>query len=159
YALLYLMMGELNASHLGVSGYVGSPEEDTAELGLIFDETHKGKGLRVAEILKRGPADKKGLGVRPGDVVVEIDGVGVTERTNVSKLLNGKVGEAVVLKVTNSPDDPKARTKRVEITGMGRYRTTHNRTTSITELMYDRWVARNAAKVSELSDGKLGYIH
>src|SRR5262249_50275787 len=53
YALLYLMMGELNASHLGVNGFVGNPEEDTAELGLFFDETHKGRGLKVSEILKR----------------------------------------------------------------------------------------------------------
>ena len=49
YALLYLMMGELNASHLGVSGFAVGPEEDTAELGLLFDESYKGKGLKIYE--------------------------------------------------------------------------------------------------------------
>jgi tricorn protease len=159
YSLLYLMMGELNASHLGVSGFVGAPEEDTAELGLIWDESYKGKGLKVAELLKRGPADKKGLGLKAGDVILSIDGEELNDNANLSKILNGKVGESVVLKVTDKPDDAKAKVRRIEVTAMGRNRTTHNRTTSITELMYDRWVAKNAAKVSELSDGKLGYIH
>jgi tricorn protease len=159
YALLYLMMGELNASHLGISGYRTTPEEQTAELGLIWDEGYTGKGLKIAEVLKRGPADKKGLDLKPGEVVTAIDGVELTDSTNLSKLLNGKAGEAVVLQVVGNPLDPKARKRRVEITAMGRGRTIHNRTTSITELMYDRWVAKNAEKVSKLSGGKLGYIH
>src|SRR5262249_2788358 len=54
YALLYLMMGELNASHLGVGGFTSFPEEQTADLGLIFDEGYRGRGLKIAEILKRG---------------------------------------------------------------------------------------------------------
>ena len=57
YTLLYLMMGELNASHLGVGGYAPTPEEQTAELGLVWDEAYRGKGLRVLDVLKRGPAD------------------------------------------------------------------------------------------------------
>lgn len=159
YALMYLMMGELNASHLGVGGFISSPEEETAELGLIYDESYTGKGLKVAEILKRGPADKKNLGIKAGDVILSIDDEEIRDDVSVSKLLNGKVGETIVLKVTDKPEDPKAKPKRVEVTGMGRYRNAHHRTTSITDLMYERWVAKNAAKVSELSGGKLGYIH
>jgi tricorn protease len=34
-----------------------------------------------------------------------------------------------------------------------------DRDKTIRPLMYDRWVERNAAKVAELSKGKLGYIH
>jgi tricorn protease len=158
YALLYLMMGELNASHLGVSGFVSGPEEDTAELGLLFDESYKGKGLKIAEILKRGPADRKGLTLRPGEIVVAIDGVELDDSVNVSKLLNGKVDEPIVLQVTATPADPKSR-RRVEIRGMNRYRDFQHRETSVNDLMYDRWVARNAARVQELSKGKLGYIH
>ena len=33
----------------------------TADLGLFFDESYRGPGLKVAEILKHGPADKRGL--------------------------------------------------------------------------------------------------
>ncbi|MGL4554505.1 MAG: S41 family peptidase, partial [Gemmataceae bacterium] len=152
YALMYLMMGELNASHLGVVGPPSAgPEEPTAELGLLWDEGYRGKGLKVAEILKRGPADQKGIGIKPGEYVVGIDGTEVTDGANVSRLLNGKVGEAVVVQVTDSPNDPKAKRRRVELTGASR--------AAVSERMYDRWVARNAAKVSELSKNKLGYIH
>src|SRR5262249_33167828 len=55
-ALISLMMGELNASHMGISRPGQPPEEITANLGLIFDEAYKGPGLKVAEVLKRGPA-------------------------------------------------------------------------------------------------------
>ncbi len=42
--LVSLMMGELNASHLGISGKMPTPDEWTADLGLIFDENYKGSG-------------------------------------------------------------------------------------------------------------------
>jgi tricorn protease len=151
YALLYLMMGELNASHLGISGFATVPEETTADLGLLFDESYRGKGLKVAEVLKRGPADRRGLKLKAGDYVVAIDGVDVTEKTDLSKLLNGKVDEPVVLQVADSPDaDAKAR-RRVEIQAVSRER--------VAPLVYDRWVEKNAKRVAELSQGKLGYIH
>ena len=38
YALISLMLGELNASHLGIQGPPPQPEEYTAELGLLFDD-------------------------------------------------------------------------------------------------------------------------
>jgi tricorn protease len=158
YSLLYLMMGELNASHLGVTGFVSAPEEETAEMGLLWDETYKGKGLKISEILKRGPADKKGIALKPGEVVVAVDRVELDDKVNLSRLLNGKVGDAVVLQVTDTPDDPKAKRRRVELIGMNRY-ARPGLTTSVSDLMYERWVARNAARVSELSGGKLGYIH
>ena len=33
------MLGELNASHLGISGNLGTPEQQTADLGLLFDRS------------------------------------------------------------------------------------------------------------------------
>ena len=64
YSLISLMMGELNASHLGISGSGPQPEEITADLGLLFDETYKGPGKKIQEVLKRGPADKRGLNLK-----------------------------------------------------------------------------------------------
>jgi tricorn protease len=150
FALLYLMMGELNASHLGVSGFFQGPEESTAELGLVFDESYRGKGLKIGEVLKRGPADRRGVKLKAGEIVLAIDGTTIDDSVNVSKLLNGKAGEAVVLQVTSNPADIKAK-RRVEIHATDR--------ATVANLMYDRWVAKNAARVSELSKGKLGYIH
>jgi tricorn protease len=150
YALISLMLGELNASHLGISGQLPTAQEPTADLGLIFDEAYRGPGLRVAEVLKRGPADRRGLAIKPGDTILSIDRTDLTDKVNVSRLLNNKAGEGVLLDVTDDPKGPKAK-RRVEVTAISRDRAL--------ELMYDRWVARNAAAVDKLSGGKVGYIH
>jgi len=154
YSLMYEMLGELNASHLGVSGFGSVPDEATASLGILFDERHTGRGLKVLEILKRGPADKKGLDLRPGDYILAIDRVEITPNTNVSRLLNDKVGQPIVAKVSADVNanilDPKA------------YRRLELQTTSTGEhsrLMYERWIDGNARQVARLSDNKFGYIH
>ncbi len=154
YALVSLMLGELNASHLGISGFATTPDEVTADLGLIYDESYRGPGLKVAEVIKRGPADKRGLGLRAGDFILSIDGTEITDKTDVSQLLNDKANETVVLVVTSDlksdPRDPKAR-RRVELVATSRDKTQ--------ALMYERWVTANAKRVDELSKGTLGYIH
>lgn len=150
YALVSLMLGELNASHLGIGGQLPTPQELTADLGLVFDEAYRGPGLKVAEVLKRGPADKRGLGINPGDVVAAVDRVELTDAVNLSRLLNNKSGEGVLLDVTADPKDPKAR-RRVEVIAVSRERAS--------ELMYDRWVRQNAEAVDKLSGGTIGYIH
>src|SRR5262249_14845859 len=48
------------------------------------------------------------------------------------------------------PQDPKNR-RRLEVQAVSR--------TAVQELMYERWVDKNAKRVAELSKGKLGYIH
>jgi tricorn protease len=149
YALVSLMLGELNASHLGISGKLPTADEPTADLGLIFDDTYPGPGLKVAEVLKRGPADKRGLNVKAGDIVTHIDRVELTPAVNLSKLLNSRAGEGVQLTLKADPKATDAR--KVEIVAAARDK--------VSDLMYDRWVAKNAERVAKLSGGKLGYIH
>jgi tricorn protease len=154
YALISLMMGELNASHLGINGFLATADETTADLGLLFDESYRGPGLKVSEVLKRGPADKRGLNLKAGDVIIAIDDIDLAAEPDLSKHLNDKAGETVALQVLSNPaadpKDPKAR-RRVEIQAANRQH--------IQELMYDRWVDKNAKRVAELSKGTLGYIH
>ncbi|MSQ93914.1 MAG: PDZ domain-containing protein [Gemmataceae bacterium] len=148
YTLIALMLGELNASHLGITGNLGSPDQQTANLGLIFDHKHPGSELKIVEILKGGPADQRGINLKAGDRIVAIDRVELTPQTNVSKLLNDKAGEVVALKVTNADGGSP---RRVEIRAETRAK--------LNDPMYERWIARNAQRVNELSKGKLGYIH
>jgi tricorn protease len=150
YALVSLMLGELNASHLGISGFGRFPDEYTAELGLLYDTTHPGPGLKIQEIVKRGPADKRGMGLKPGDLILSIDRGEITPKSNVSQLLNNKSGETVILEVTSDPKDPKAK-RKVELQAITRDR--------MGELLYQRWVNQNEEQVSKLSKGTLGYIH
>ena len=54
-ALISLMLGELNASHLGImSPDYPTPKQYTADLGLLFDHQYRGPGLRVAEFSSVG---------------------------------------------------------------------------------------------------------
>lgn len=154
HTLISLMLGELNASHLGIMGPKPQPDEFTAELGILFDPNHRGDGLKVAEVLKRGPADKRGLNLKPGEIIIAIDRTPVTANTNLSQLLNGKINETVLLDVmavgATDPKDPKGR-RRIEVQATDR--------DQISRLMYERWTERNAKRVAELSGGKFGYIH
>jgi tricorn protease len=131
----------------------------TADLGLIFDDSYAGPGLRIADILKRGPADKRGINIKPSEVIVAIDDIELTDKVNVSELLNGKLDErgkaeqGVVLQVVPVGGDPKDKKqwRKVEIMPTNRV--------EIHNLMYERWVAQNAARVNDLSKGRFGYIH
>lgn len=154
YSLVSLMLGELNASHLGIYGFSAFPEETTADLGLIYDESYAGPGLKIAEIVKHGPADRRGLDLKPGDIIRSIDRVEITPQVSLSKLLNDKSGETMTVQVTSNPmadpKDPKA-SRRIELQAVSRGQ--------ISNLMYQRWVASNAQRVNDLSKGKFGYIH
>lgn len=154
YALIYLMLGELNASHLGVSGYKTKPEETTAHLGMIFDETYRGRGLKVKEVLKLGPADQRGEPIKPGDLVIGINGKALTSRTNLSEVLNNKEKTLVELAVTN-----RAAALLSEPSKYRRVKIVPTSTSNAYKLFYRRWIDNNAKKVEEMSGGKLGYVH
>jgi tricorn protease len=150
YDLIHLMMGELNASHLGIQGPPTPPEQVTADLGILFDDKYTGPGLKVAEILKRGPNDKRGLKLKAGDIITKIDSVALTPDIDIARALNDKINEYVTCEVTSDPAKPSS-SHKVELLAVSR--------PSIRPLMYDRWVEANAKRVAELSGGKLGYIH
>lgn len=150
YNLISLMLGELNASHLGISGTLRFPDEVTGDLGLLFDESYKGPGIKIAEVLKRGPADRRGVNLKAGDIILSVERTELTDKTNLSRLLNAKENENVLLEVTSNPADPKAK-RKVETQAWNRNR--------ISQLRYDRWVQKNADAVAKQSGGKVGYIH
>jgi putative serine protease PepD len=75
-------------------------------IGVLVDTTYKGEGVRIANgpqngsppITKGGAADKAGL--RPGDVVIKLDGRPVTDPDEFVVAIRAKsVGETVVLTV------------------------------------------------------------
>src|SRR6218665_2251505 len=73
--LLNDMLGELNSSHQGF-GTFGTDEaitltNSTMETGIMFDEESP---YKVRYIVKRSPADKKDIDIRPGDVLTKVNG-------------------------------------------------------------------------------------
>ena len=148
--VLSLMVGELNASHLGVSGTASgaAPAIPVAKLGLRYDraavEGAGATGWRVIEVVSQGPAEV--AGVRVGDVVTSIDGVRVTNSLSVDSLLMGKVGKRVAVLVTTNGTSREVAIRPVNLaTEKG--------------LLYRQWVESRRAYVLKVSGGRLGYVH
>lgn len=147
--MLSELLGELNASHTGCRFSPDVKNGDvTASLGLILDQTYSGNGIRVAEVLKKGPFDKAESKVRKGNVVEKIDAMPIPPETDIYMLLNRKAGKNTLISML----DPKTNQRWDEVIKpitLGEEN----------ELLYRRWVENRAAQVDSLSKGKVGYIH
>ena len=147
--MLSELLGELNASHTGCRY---SPEQKngdlTASLGLILDQSYTGNGIRVAEVMKKGPFDKAESKVRKGNIVEKIDANPIPPETDIYQLLNRKSGKNTLISLF----DPKTNLRWEEVIkpiSLGEEN----------ELLYRRWVENRAAQVDSISKGKVGYIH
>ena len=145
--LLSEMLGELNASHTGAR-YYPSAQDQTATLGLLYDVRHRGAGLKVAEVLPRGPADRPESRIRPGVLITHIDGERLTAQTNPWRLLNRKAGQLVRLGLT----DPRRRDDWEEVLKAEPPSADGPR-------RYERWVAGRRRLVQRRSKGRVGYVH
>lgn len=146
--LMSEMLGELNASHTGARYNSSYAAPSTANLGLFFDESYQGDGLRVAEVLARGPFAVRQTGVKPGSIIEHIDGTPIKAKADYFPLLEGKTGQALRVGVFNP-----ATGKRHEVTVRPISASYQN------ELLYKRWVKRNRQLVDSLSGGRLAYVH
>lgn len=146
--LLSEFLGELNASHTGARYRKPSGAIPVANLGVFYDETYEGDGLKIAEIIRQSPLDMMRTDVKAGCIIEAIDGEKILAGQDYFPLLEGKVGERVRLTVYD-PEKKSRFEQEVNAIGAG----------ELNELLYRRWVDRNAEKVAELSDGKIAYIH
>ncbi len=145
--LLSEILGELNASHTGGRYRPSSSALRVASLGAYFDESYDGDGLKIAEVINRGPLSTRKAGISVGDVITEIDGSPILRGKEYYSLLEGKVGRNTMLKVRKA--DGTVKTVKIKPISEG----------TEEELLYQRWVERNEALVDSLSGGKIGYVH
>jgi tricorn protease len=147
--LLSELLGELNASHTG--GRYAPQQQNTdatASLGLLYDESYDGNGLKVMEVLEGGPLLNANTKIKKGVIIEKIDGEDVKNDFDWAKLLNRKAGKNVLLSLY----DPETKQRWDE--------TTKPITAGEEQgLLYQRWVTNNRKKVEELSGGKVGYVH
>lgn len=148
--LISEFLGELNASHTG-GGYITNfPDGDkTASLGLMYDVSAGGDGLRVVDIIAGGPFDIGGTKIKKGDIIDKIDGMPVTADADWARLLNHKAGKFTQINF----HDPKTSEKFQEVVKpidpeMESY-----------YLRYNRWTKRMEFLTDSLSKGQVGYVH
>jgi len=149
-----MLNGELNASHLGWwrNRQQSTPLKDqwhsrTFSLGVIYEDDLKTGGLRITHVVRGSQADLQRSKLNVGDVITAINGTKLKLSTNVAKLLTDVTGEQFVLSV-NSPEGV---TREVTIKGES-----YNRVRS---LISEQEIIDNRSRVSELSDGKIGYLN
>lgn len=146
--LLGLMIGELNASHLGVRG-PGTPPVSTGVVGLRFDRAlyERDGRLRVTDILARSPAAVAET-IAVGDVLLAVDGISIAPNDNLDRLLDFRIGRETTLKFSSGAGGS---TRDVRIKPID--------TLAEESLAYRAWVADNREYVARASGGRLGYVH
>ncbi len=145
--LLSEILGELNASHTGGRYFAPGAKMQTASLGVLYDDTFNGDGLRVAEVVAGSPLSSKKAGVKKGDVILAIDGEKILAGRDYAPLLEGKADRKTMLQIRRAGG--KLDTVSVKpLSGA-----------AFNDLLYQRWVERNEAYVDSLSNGRVGYVH
>ncbi len=147
--MLSEMLGELNGSHTGSRYRHQEPYGDqTASLGVFYDRSFQGPGLKVAEVIENGPSDKADSQISQGTIITGIDGNTLTDGENVYRQLNRKAGERVLLSLENPENGENWEEVIKPISG-----------SKESDLLYNRWVEQNRQKVNELSGSTIGYVH
>jgi tricorn protease len=148
YDLANEMIGELNASHTGVSGPGSVPqpaEYQTRFLG--FELMPDGGRYKITHVYPDGPADKEWLNLKAGDFVLAIDGVQVNAGENYWPLLNSPLNEYVDLTVATTAAGAGSREVRIRSVA------------SLNALKYDAWVRKNRDVVDKATNGAIAYVH
>ena len=145
--MLSELLGELNVSHTG-SSYRGSgADKATASLGLLYDMSYEGSGVKVDEVLADGPFDFATSRMVAGSVITAINSQPLTTDSDPLAMLNGLRGKKTLVAFT-LPDGTAVEEVVLPVSA-GAQR----------EMLYRRWVKQCQAKVDSLSGGRLGYVH
>ena len=146
--LLSEMLGELNGSHTGARYYASGPALATANLGVFYDDTYTGKGLKIKEIMKKSPFAIIKSEVTEGCIIEQIDGQTIEAGMDYFPMLEGKAGKKVLLGIYN-PANGKRFNVSVKAISSGEQN----------NLLYNRWVERCRKMVDKLSNGQIAYVH
>lgn len=146
--LLSEWLGELNVSHTGGRYSPRNGGDVTSRLGLLFDWDYQGKGMKIAEVIEKGPFDHFRTKVKAGCIIEKINGEELASDNDISCLLNNKVGKKTLISLY----DPQSKERWEEVV---------KPITSGQQngLLYKRWVKQRAADVEKWSNGRLGYVH
>ena len=154
--LMWEMQGELGTSHAYESGgdYQPAPAHYKGSLGADFAYHEATGGYAITHIIRgdvwdpeaSSPLARAGVGVSEGDVLVAIGGRPLSRERSVDQLLVNQADTWVTLTVVNADGEVRRDVTVQTLSGDS-------------EARYRDWVEANARKVSEATDGRVGYIH
>jgi tricorn protease len=153
YALSNEVIGQLNASHSGVTGPPSRPvagQYETHFLGFEMEPDEAGGRYRISHIYRDGPADQEWLGLNVGDNVLALDGKELKAPENYWKLLTESVNTFVPVKVARDAAGTGARTVRIQSV---------TNPATFGNIKYEEFVATNRDFVDKETGGRIAYVH
>ncbi|WP_427008068.1 S41 family peptidase [Pseudarthrobacter sp. H2] len=157
--LLWELHGELGTSHAYVRPAAVTENGSHGQGRLGADLAFTGGGWEITRILAgessdplaTSPLTRPGADAKPGDVLLAIDGVDLTESRTPAVQLVGAAGRAVELTLRNGPAHgaQAGKQRRVAVVPVR----------DEERLRYQEWVAGNRRTVREASQGTFGYLH
>jgi len=150
HTVMMMMIGQLNASHTGVSG---GPNPIRAALQTRhpgFDVVADASGYyKVGHIYKNGPADHDYLKIKTGNFVVSIDDHDLKTSENYWQYFTIAAGNKFHFLVNDKPAKDGAWDVTIAPVAGGAFG----------DLQYARWVDERREMVAKLSNGDIGYLH
>jgi len=145
------MIGELNASHTGISGGGRREAGEAAQTRYPgFDVAPDPGGyFKLTHIYKTGPADREFVQIKPGNFILAIDDVELKTGDNYWQRLTSAPGRKFKLLVNSKPSREGAWEVRIDSISGAQHGT----------LQYEKWVAERRAIVDRLANGEIGYLH
>ncbi|RRO20289.1 S41 family peptidase [Flavobacteriaceae bacterium 14752] len=140
-----LMLGQLNASHMGLYGGNDQKETQNERTGLLGIEGETTtEGFRVTRVVYDSPADKTESQLEVGDIITAVNQNKVGSSDNFYSHLEGSANERTLLSVKRDGD----------VLEMIIWPTN-----SLSTELYNEWVEDRRKLVDDYSDGRLGYLH
>ncbi|MBN1968757.1 MAG: PD40 domain-containing protein [Candidatus Delongbacteria bacterium] len=142
-----LMLGELNASHLGIGEPYNFrlPRYLTAETGVRVQIDNRSKKFVVVDVVEGSPASKKDI--KLGEKIVSVNGKKLDILKNYYSYFDNLAGDYIEIEVESI--DGQNRFIRIKTLDFNQ----------LYNLYYDEWQEKNRSIVDSLSSDRLGYIH
>jgi tricorn protease len=143
------LIGELNASHTGVSG--GDPNPNSFQTRYPgFELVADSSGYyKVAYVYKNGPADYDYARIHSGDLILAVNGRPLRSGENYWKDYDLAAGRKLEFLVNSKPAPEGAWTTRIDPANAQAYAT----------LQYNKWVEDHRVIAEKISHGEIGYVH
>jgi tricorn protease len=155
--LISEMISELTVQHAYIAGgdITLPPRPRVALPGARFELDQASNRYKISKIFEgqneeeiyRAPLTEIGVNINVGDYVLAINGRDLSGAEDVYRLLRNAADNPVQLLVNDKPATEGARI------------VSYRPVTDENKLIYLDWVNRNRKEVSELSGGKIGYLH
>jgi tricorn protease len=146
------LLGELNASHLGVSLAADTSNTSRQPIGRLGIRTRMvADGFEVTEVFAKSPSALSQTPLLVGDVIVAVGGEPLAAKEVLEQRLRGKAGLETLVSVRRNKKDGAPVNVDCLITPCTGAQES--------ELAYQHEVLQNAALVNDWSHGRIGYLH